>query len=60
MQSTNFIPLQQAAKRLRLPFWDTVALIRSGRLRARLPGTHWWVERQSLNALVRQRERRAA
>lgn len=58
MNTKTFIPLAEAARRLRIPWRDVINLIHAGRLRARLLGHRWWVERTSLNALHAQRYRR--
>lgn len=55
-QSSEYVPLRQAARRLGVPWPRVVEMIRAGTLKARLVGgAHWFVDRQSLSQFARQR-----
>jgi excisionase family DNA binding protein len=47
-----YLSLAQAARRLGISRARAIALIHAQRLRAKLTCGHWWIERESLDALL--------
>lgn len=55
MKVGRYVPLPKAATRLRVSRERTVELIHEGSLRAKLCSGKWWVEADTLEALLRAR-----
>jgi hypothetical protein len=57
LKPSAYVALPQAARRLGVSLERAIGMIHESQLRAKLSGGRWWIERQSLEALLRARRR---
>jgi hypothetical protein len=57
---SRYVSLPEAARLLKASRERVIGMIHAQQLRAKLSQGRWWIERQSLEALTRQRRTAAA